>query len=86
MSYNPGCKVVVIDYCATYEKMMQVRWERVNNVINYRVENKGIVSSRFIFNYGEKDGDCNTVELRGAFADEEGTETTPPPHPNLHRH
>jgi hypothetical protein len=49
------------------------------------VEEQGISVDRFIFKYGETGGDCDTVDLRGASADEQGPNVVAPPHPNLRK-
>jgi hypothetical protein len=54
-------------------------------VITYLVEKEGISADRFIFNYGQEGGDCDTVDLRGAGEGEEGPTTVAPPHPNLRK-
>jgi outer membrane protein OmpA-like peptidoglycan-associated protein len=85
MRNNPECKVVVIGYCASDKKQQQLSWDHVNAVITYLVEKQGISADRFIFNYGQEGGDCNTVDLRGAAEGEEGPNTVAPPHPNLRK-
>jgi outer membrane protein OmpA-like peptidoglycan-associated protein len=85
MRNNPDCKVVVIGYCASDKKQQQLSWDHVNAVITYLVEKEGISADRFIFNYGQDGGDCNTVDLRGAAEGEDGPNTVAPPHPNLHK-
>ena len=82
---NPGCKVVVIGYCSSSKKEQQLSWDHVNAVINRLVEKEGISADRFIFNYGNEGGDCNTVDLRAAAEGEEGPNTVPAPHPNLRK-
>ncbi|HZF65763.1 MAG TPA: OmpA family protein, partial [Chitinophagaceae bacterium] len=82
---NPECRVVVIGYCASNKSQQQRSWDRVNAVINYFVEREGISADRFIFNYGQEGGDCNTVDLRAAATGEEGPNNVPAPHPNLRR-
>ena len=81
---NPDCKIAVIGYCSTNKSEQQLSWDRVNAVITYLVEKEGISSDRFIFKYGETGGDCATVDLRDGTG-EEGPNTVPAPHPNLHR-
>lgn len=80
---NPGCRVVVIGYCQSTKAEQQRSWDRVNAVINYMVEKEGLSADRFIFQYGQTGGDCNTVDLRGANEGEEGPANVPAPHPNL---
>src|SRR6185436_2385191 len=82
---NPECKVVVIGYCSSDKREQQLSWDHVNAVITYLVEKEGISSDRFIFNYGQEGGDCNTVDLRAAAEGEEGPNTVPAPHPNLRK-
>ncbi len=85
MRNNPGCKVVVVGYCASNKKEQQLSWDHVNKVISYMVEKEGISVDRFIFNYGQEGGDCNTVDLRAAAEGEDGPNTVTPPHPNLRK-
>ena len=82
---NPECKVVVIGYCSSDKRQQQLSWDHVNAVITYLVEKEGISADRFIFNYGQEGGDCNTVDLRAAAEGEEGPNTVPAPHPNLRK-
>jgi outer membrane protein OmpA-like peptidoglycan-associated protein len=82
---NPGCKVVVIGYCQSTKAEQQRSWDRVNAVINYMVEKEGLSADRFIFQYGQTGGDCNTVDLRAANEGEEGPANVPAPHPNLRK-
>lgn len=82
---NPGCRVVVIGYCSSNKKEQQLSWDHVNAVINYMVDKEGISSDRFIFNYGQEGGDCNTVDLRAANEGEDGPNRVEPPHPNLRK-
>ncbi|MDZ4793672.1 MAG: OmpA family protein [Bacteroidota bacterium] len=82
---NPGCKVVVIGYCSSNKKEQQLSWDHVNAVINYMVDKEGISADRFVFNYGQEGGDCNTVDLRPAAEGEDGPNTVEPPHPNLRK-
>ncbi|MBL7732660.1 MAG: OmpA family protein [Chitinophagaceae bacterium] len=85
MRNNPGCKVVVIGYCSSDKKQQQLSWDHVNTVINYMVDKEGISADRFIFNYGQEGGDCNTVDLRAAAEGEDGPNRVEPPHPNLRK-
>jgi outer membrane protein OmpA-like peptidoglycan-associated protein len=80
-----GCKIVVIGYCSSSKIEQQLSWDRVNAVINYLVEKENISPDRLIFNYGEQGGDCNTVDMRVAAQGEDGPNTVPAPHPNLHK-
>ncbi|MBO9635018.1 MAG: OmpA family protein [Chitinophagaceae bacterium] len=84
MRDHSDCKVAVVGYCATNKTEQQLSWDRVNAVINHLVEKEGISADRFIFKYGEMNGDCNTVDLRDGTG-EEGPTTVPAPHPNLRR-
>ena len=85
MRNNPDCKVVVIGYCSSNKREQQLSWDHVNAVINYMVEKEGLSVDRFIFQYGQEGGDCNTVDLRAAGEGEEGPNTVPAPHPNLRK-
>ena len=85
MRNNPDCKVVVVGYCSSNKKEQQLSWDHVNAVINYMVEKEGLSVDRFIFQYGQEGGDCNTVDLRAAGEGEEGPNTVPAPHPNLRK-
>ena len=85
MRNNSECKVVVVGYCSSDKREQQLSWDRVNAVINYMVEKEGISADRFIFQYGQDGGDCNTVDLRAAASGEEGPNTVPAPHPNLRK-
>ena len=82
---NPTCRVVVTGYCSSTKAEQQRSWDRVNAIINYMVDKEGISQDRFIFNYGQEGGDCNTVDLRAANEGEEGQATVPAPHPNLRK-
>jgi outer membrane protein OmpA-like peptidoglycan-associated protein len=82
---NPECKVVVVGYCSSSKKEQQLSWDHVNKVITYLVEKEGVSADRFIFNYGQEGGDCDTVDLRGANEGEDGPNTVAPPHPNLRK-
>jgi outer membrane protein OmpA-like peptidoglycan-associated protein len=85
MRNNPECKVVVIGYCSSNKKEQQLSWDHVNAVINYLVEKEGVSPDRFIFNYANEGGDCNTVDIRAAGEGEEGPNSVPAPHPNLRK-
>jgi outer membrane protein OmpA-like peptidoglycan-associated protein len=84
MRNTPECRVVVIGYCSSNKKEQQLSWDHVNKVIAYLVEQEGISADRFIFSYG-MEGDCNTVDLRGANEGEEGPNMVAPPHPSLRK-
>ena len=81
---NPTCKVAVIGYGESSKAAQQLSWDRVNAIINYLVEKEGVSLDRFIFRYGQSNGDENTVDLRDGTG-EEGPNTVPAPHPNLRR-
>lgn len=81
----PECRVVVIGYGSASKQQQQLSWDHVNTVINYLVESEGLSADRFIFRYGQGGGDSNTVDLRGAGADDQGPNTVAPPHPNLRK-
>ncbi|HVZ57063.1 MAG TPA: OmpA family protein [Chitinophagaceae bacterium] len=85
MRNNPDCKVVVVGYCSSNKRQQQLSWDRVNAIINYLVEKEGVSADRFIFQYGQEGGDCNTVDIRAAAQGEEGPNTVPAPHPNLRK-
>ena len=85
MRNSPGCNVVVTGYCAGNKVEQQRSWDRVNAIINYLIEKEGVSGDRLIFKYGEEGGDCDTVDIRGANAGEEGPNTVPAPHPNLRK-
>jgi len=85
MRNNPECKVVVIGYCSSNKREQQLSWDHVNKVINHMVDKEGISADRFIFNYGQEGGDCNTVDLRAAGEGEDGPNRVDPPHPNLRK-
>jgi len=76
---NPNCKICVVGYGVSSKREQQLSWDRVNSVINYLSESKGISRDRFVFKYGEA-GDANTVDLQDCTG-EEGPNNVPPPHP-----
>jgi OmpA-OmpF porin, OOP family len=76
---NPTCKICVVGHGGSSKREQQLSWDRVNSVINYMVETKGISRDRFVFKYGEA-GDANTVDLQDCTG-EEGPNTVPAPHP-----
>jgi len=81
---SPNCRIAVIGYGESSKSAQQLSWDRVNGVINYLVEKEGISSDRFIFRYGQSGGEENTVDLKDGTG-EEGPNTVPAPHPNLHK-
>jgi len=85
MRNAPGCKVVVIGYCASNKIEQQRSWDRVNAIVTYLIEKEGVSGDRLIFKYAEEGGDCNTVDIRPANEGEEGPNTVPAPHPNLRK-
>jgi outer membrane protein OmpA-like peptidoglycan-associated protein len=85
MRNNPTCKVVVTGYGEPNKSSQQLSWDRVNAVINHMVDKQGISIDRFIFRFGQAEGDPNTVDLRAAGEGEEGPNTIPAPHPNLRK-
>jgi outer membrane protein OmpA-like peptidoglycan-associated protein len=85
MRNAPGCKVVVIGYCASSKIEQQRSWDRVNAIITYLIEKEGVSGDRLIFKYAEEGGDCNTVDIRPANEGEQGPNTVPAPHPNLRK-
>lgn len=80
---NTNCNIRVIGYAASNKFSQQNSWERVNAVIRYLVDKQGIPEDRFIFNYGDPNGDSNTVDLEGTM--DEGPSVVPAPHPNLRK-
>ncbi len=82
---NPTCKVVVTGYGEPSKSSQQLSWDRVNAVINYMVDKQGISSDRFVFRFGQTEGDPNTVDIRAATEGDEGPNTVPAPHPNLRK-
>jgi outer membrane protein OmpA-like peptidoglycan-associated protein len=85
MRNNPSCKIVVSGYGEPSKASQQLSWDRVNAVINYMVDKQGISIDRFVFRFGQSEGDPNTVDLRAASEGEEGPNTVPAPHPNLRK-
>jgi len=84
MRDNAACKVAVYGYGESSKAAQQLSWDRVNAVIKYLVEKEGISEDRFIFKYGQGEGDSNTVDLKDGTG-EEGPNTVPAPHPNLRK-
>ena len=84
MKQNAACKVAVYGYGESSKAAQQLSWDRVNAVIKYLVEKEGISEDRFIFKYGQGEGDDNTVDLKDGTG-EEGPNTVPAPHPNLRK-
>lgn len=78
---NPGCKLKVTGHTATSKAGQQLANDRVENIIRFLVEKKGISQSRFIFNYDGGTGDPNIIDLYPST--EAGPNNIPAPHPNL---
>jgi outer membrane protein OmpA-like peptidoglycan-associated protein/opacity protein-like surface antigen len=76
---NPSCKICVVGYGGSSKREQQLSWDRVNAVINYLVETKGIGRERFVFKYGAA-GDANTVDLQDCTG-EDGANMVPAPYP-----
>ena len=72
---NPSCKICVVGHGGSSKREQQLSWDRVNAVINYMVETKGLGRDRFVFKYGQ-DGDANTVDLQDC-SDETGSNNVP---------
>jgi len=76
---NPACKICVTGYGGSSKREQQLSWDRVNAVINYLVETKGVGRERFVFKYGAS-GDANTVDLQDCTG-EDGANMVPAPYP-----
>lgn len=76
---NPACKICVVGHGGGSKREQQLSWDRVNAVITYLVEQKGISRDRFVFKYGEY-GDANTVDLQDCTG-ESGPNMVPAPYP-----
>jgi hypothetical protein len=85
MKNNPNCKVVVTGYGLPSKSSQQLSWDRVNAVIKYLHEKQSIGLERFIFRYGQNEGEPNTVDLKGTISSDEGMNNVPAPHPNLRK-
>ena len=79
---NPGCKVKISSATDFGKINQQLSWDRVNQVIQYFVEKKGIREGRFIFNYGVE-GDVDVIDFTPTT--EDGPSMQPPPFPPLSR-
>lgn len=75
---DPSCKIKVTGYGTPNKRSQQLSWDRVNAVIRYLVEKKGISQDRFVFVYGS-DGELNSVDLSATV--EDGQSEVPPPYP-----
>jgi hypothetical protein len=82
---NPTCKLFVTGYAQSTKASQQLSWDRVNAVINYLVEKQGIAAERLINQYGQGDGDINTVDFSATSENTSGPNTVPAPHPNLRK-
>lgn len=76
---NPACKICVVGHGGGSKREQQLSWDRVNAVITYLVEQKGVSRDRFVFKYGEY-GDANTVDLQDCTG-ESGPNMVPAPYP-----
>jgi outer membrane protein OmpA-like peptidoglycan-associated protein len=83
MRNSPGCRVVVVGYCASDKKKQQLSWDRVNAVINYMVDKEGISQDRFVFVSGQDNENCDNVDLQVAAEGDDRPSRVDPPHPNL---
>jgi outer membrane protein OmpA-like peptidoglycan-associated protein len=68
---SPECRIAITGYCASTKAEQQRSWDRVNTIINYLVEREGISQDRLVFIYAQEGGDCNTVDLRAATAEDQ---------------
>lgn len=84
MNNNPSCNAVISGNGVSSKMSLQRSWDRVNAVINYLVEKKGIDRERFIFISGEN-GNESEVEFRSAEEGEEGPNMVAPPFPHLRK-
>lgn len=62
---NPNCRISVVGYCVSPKATQTRGVARVDAVVKYLVENEGISRDRITTMYGQQDGDCGTVDLRG---------------------
>ena len=83
MRNSPGCRVVVVGYCASDKKKQQISWDRVNAVINYMVDKEGISQDRFVFVSGQDNENCDNVDMQVAAEGDDRPSRVDPPHPNL---
>jgi hypothetical protein len=84
MRNNPACKVIVRGNGNGNKVDQQLSYNRVENVINYMVVNKGVDRERFVFEYG-LEGNPLSVELIPAEEDARAGFVPPPPYPGLKR-
>ena len=78
---NPNAKIKVLGHPEANKSSQQKAYDRVESIIKYLVEKKGISENRFIFSYDAGEGDGNTIDLQGTT--EEGPSTVPAPAPHL---
>lgn len=78
---NPGCNIYVNNKAELSKVGQQLCWDRINQVINYLVEKKGIRPGRLIFGMDSGDDDVNIISFVGTT--EEGPNILPPPFPNI---
>lgn len=81
MKNNPSCRVKVLGHPESSKASQQKAYDRVESIIKYLVDKKGISENRFIFSYDAGSGDGNTIDLQGTT--EEGPSTVPAPAPHL---
>lgn len=80
---NPECKMAIISYGGMNKVAQQLSWDRVNQIVNYLVEKKGIRQERLIFRYGESGEDSEIVDFMPTM--EDGPSYVPAPIPALSR-
>jgi outer membrane protein OmpA-like peptidoglycan-associated protein len=79
---NPNAKIKVLGHPEANKTSQQKAYDRVESIIKYLVEKKGISENRFIFAYDAGgSGDANTIDLQGTT--EDGPNTVPAPAPHL---
>jgi hypothetical protein len=78
---NPRCKIIVQGHPldASSYRSNQLSWDRVYTIVNYLVDNRGILSTHIIFDSEETGDDSNIVNLTPTIID--GPNMRPPPHP-----
>jgi hypothetical protein len=78
---NPGCNVYVNNRAEPSKVGQQLCWDRINQVMNYLIEKKGIRPGRLIFGMDNGDEDFNIITFTATT--EEGPSSVPPPFPNI---
>ncbi len=79
---HPNAKIKVLGHPEANKASQQKAYDRVESIIKYLVDKKGISENRFIFAYDAGGtGDGNTIDLQGTT--EEGPNTVPAPAPHL---